>query len=565
MMWQESLQRLRYLQLGTQIVHAKTLTSSVTTDWRVKWNEDFIARDLLQNFYDANRDKVRNIQIAVEGQQVVISAPTGYNIERLFYLGSEKQSSDVGQYGEGFKVAATCLLRDFHVTPVARSGNQIVVLGISDEPVADTQLYPLVYDFFTTDTPCDGTELILDGCHARLRDALRAGLSHFFYDENPLLGQQLWTSPSHDVSVFASSCATQGYVFYRNLRRGTIPNLPVVLVVNKEYKQIENQIRNDRDRNFFGDKLMASFYSVLAKSRLRYDIQGIRMLVERARPCWNQGHPLLAAIANANRCSWDQATMDNLFKGKYFARSFARDAATQLDYQQLERQWQQEGLQGLPAYFASFGLPNAAQHLYALQQKIREQSRRPPTPAEAASIQMLRETLRELKPEIMAFFDAGNTTYTVANTENVLGELRRDRHYNSREVFLAAQLFVADFAEAFAVFVHEHAHVLGYDGSRGFTDALTGLLETVVLHRRDLDPYESRWLVLRELVSGERHHHATRPGPSLEERLDLLSQEELRTILKQIPHVTLKRLLPSRPQNQAELTGRFLTPRDMIE
>jgi predicted metal-dependent hydrolase len=543
MTWHKSLQYLHYLQLGTRIDHTRTLTSSVTTDWQVHWNEDFIARDLLQNFYDANRDKIKDIRITAEEQKVVISAPTGYNIERLFYLGSEKQADDVGHYGEGFKVAATCLLRDFHVTPVARSGNSIVVLRIAETPVADTQLYPLIYDFFTTDTSCDGTELILVGCQTRLRDALRAGLSHFFYEDNPLLGEQLWSSPSHEVSVFASSWVTQGYVFYRNLRRGTIPNLPVILVVNKEFKQIENQIRNDRDRNFFGDKLMASFYSVLAKSQLRYDIRGMRMLVERARPCWHQGHPLIAAIANANCRSWDQATLDSLFQGKYFARSFARDAATQLDYEQLERQWQQEGLQGLPAYFASFGLPNAVQHLHALQQKVREQSRRPPTAAEAASIQMLRETLRELKPEIMAFFDVGSTTYTVATTETVLGELRQNRHYNSREVFLAAQLFEADFAEAFAVYVHEHAHVLGYDGSRGFTDALTGLLETVVLHRRDLDPYESRWLMLRELVSGERRHHATHPGPSLEERLDLLSQQELRTILKHVPRVTLKRLL----------------------
>ncbi len=101
--------------------------------------------------------------------------------------------------------------------------------------------------------------------------------------------------------------------------------------------------------------------------------------------------------------------------------------------------------------------------------------------------------------------------------------------------------------------------------SRGFTDALTGLLETVVLHRRDLDPYESRWLVLRELVSGERHHHATGPGPSLEERLDLLSPQELRTILKQIPLVTLRRLLPDPLQNQAGLAERLLAQRDVIE
>ena len=89
----------------------KTLTSSVTTDWRVHWDEDFIARDLLQNFYDANRDQVESIRVLVDGLRVTISAPTGYNLERLFYLGSEKQAGDIGQYGEGFKAAATCLLR----------------------------------------------------------------------------------------------------------------------------------------------------------------------------------------------------------------------------------------------------------------------------------------------------------------------------------------------------------------------------------------------------------------------------------------------------------------------
>ena len=84
----------------------------------------------------------------------------------------------------------------------------------------------------------------------------------------------------------------------------------------------------------------------------------------------------------------------------------------------------------------------------------------------------------------MKVFDAGRTAYTVAQSENILGELRAHSHYCSREVFLAAKVFEADFAEAFAVFVHEHAHVFGHDGSREFTDSLTGLLEAVVSHRK---------------------------------------------------------------------------------
>jgi hypothetical protein len=541
---QRSFQLLQDLCVGGRITHERTLTSSVTTDWKVHWNEEFIARDVLQNFYDANRDKVASIHVIADASRVTITAPTGYNLERLFYLGSEKQSDDVGHYGEGFKAAATCLLRDFHVTPVARSDNQIVVLQIFDEPVAGTNLYPLVYDFFTTDSPCSGTELILTPCQARLRDALRTGLTHFFYEGNPLLGELLWASPGREFLVYASAWATQGYMFYRNLRRGIIPKLPVVLVVNKECKQIEKQISNDRDRNFFGEKLMTSYYSVFAKSPLRYDIQGTRILLERAQPIWNQGHPLIAEIARAtNYYSWNQAAVKDLFHEKYFARSFANDPAHQFEYARVEKQWQEEGLIGLPAYFSSFGLPNAVQHLEALERKVRQQARRQPTATEADSIEMLRRTLRDLKPEIMTVFDAGITTYTVAQSETILGELRDHRRYSSREVFLAAEVFEADFAEAFAIFVHEHAHVFGYDGSRGFTDALTGLLETVVSHRKDLDPYESRWMTLRERVIEERRRQAVQSDLSLEDRVDGLSDSELRQALRRVPRLTLKRIL----------------------
>ena len=61
-----------------------------------------------------------------------------------------------------------------------------------------------------------------------------------------------------------------------------------------------------------------------------------------------------------------------------------------------------------------------------------------------------------------------------------------------------------DFPEARAVFLHEHAHIFGYDGQRGFTDALTELLETVIRQRSVLDRYEQEWDLSREAVQRER-------------------------------------------------------------
>lgn len=100
---------------------AGSRTSAVTTAWGVKWDEEAIARDLLQNFYDANREELDSVKVAVKGLRVEVSAPARFELERLFYLGSEKdRDENVGQFGEG------CLVRDHEIEPVVISGGKAV-------------------------------------------------------------------------------------------------------------------------------------------------------------------------------------------------------------------------------------------------------------------------------------------------------------------------------------------------------------------------------------------------------------------------------------------------------
>ena len=140
----------------------KNIPSSVTTAWGVQWDETQIARDIIQNFFDANRDNISSIEINIINQNdVIISAPNKFNLERLFYLGSEKGKDDIGQYGEGFKAAATCLLRDHDVNPIAISENQLVYLSLSSEKVKDTRLRPIIYSFCELSEAYSGTKLIL--------------------------------------------------------------------------------------------------------------------------------------------------------------------------------------------------------------------------------------------------------------------------------------------------------------------------------------------------------------------------------------------------------------------
>jgi hypothetical protein len=59
--WRDSQAKLQKWGIGQDVEHVKTITSSVTTAWRVNWDEEFIARDLMQNFFDANRDQIVDV------------------------------------------------------------------------------------------------------------------------------------------------------------------------------------------------------------------------------------------------------------------------------------------------------------------------------------------------------------------------------------------------------------------------------------------------------------------------------------------------------------------------
>jgi hypothetical protein len=432
---------------------------------------------------------------------------------------------------------------------MALSDHQALCLRIAEEPVAGTALYPLVYDFFQIDPPCQGTRLILSGCSQKLAKALQAGLTHFFYPANPLLGERLWSSADAQFLIYASTTA-DGCVFYRNLRRGEIARLPLVLVIHGEHKGIEDRIKHDRDRNAFGEKLMDTFYKTFARKGITRDRTAMRIVVEAARASWESGHPLLHALAETSdrylNTFFDAATADALFGDRYFARSHTEQMAQQLRYQQQERVWEQAGRRGLAAYFVKFGVESAERYLAALDARARQEAQRtqarPPTALEAEAIRLLTSILGQLSPAITAVFSTRQSRYTVACTEVILGELKQARRYDALDVFLAEAVFVADFAHALAIFLHEHAHIFGYDGSRGFTDALTGLIEATVRFRSEMDTYEARWQELREKVWAERGASEV-PEVSIQARLAAMSEAELRSLVKRIPEALVERLL----------------------
>ena len=277
---------------------------------------------------------------------------------------------------------------------------------------------------------------------------------------------------------------------------------------------------------------------------------GQRSIVEAASSnCWFRGHTLLRAIADSQPwrgTCWSKEDTKAVFGNKYFAKVSTRDIVDVLKYEKVEQKWQDEGRQGLPGYFRNFGVVDAEQYLKKLKEKALEEAKskhsRQPTSAENHCIEVLRELANELDPETMKVLGRGRATYCVAETEVLLGQLKKGRTWGSREVVMAASGFLADFSEAVSIFLHEHSHIFGRDGSREFTDALTELLGMVIEKRNDLDVYEELWNDARTKVCEERNESGNN-NKEIEVLLNSKNETELRELLQRVPNGVLRRLL----------------------
>lgn len=74
-------------------------------------------------------------------------------------------------------------------------------------------------------------------------------------------------------------------------------------------------------------------------------------------------------------------------------------------------------------------------------------------------------------------------------------------------------------------------HSLGSDGSRGFTDALTEILENVIRQRSEMDSVEAEWEVVRQKIRKERKAKNENNGLG---DIDSLNEGELRELIQQM-------------------------------
>ncbi|MBR9683519.1 hypothetical protein GOV03_03175, partial [Candidatus Woesearchaeota archaeon] len=97
----------------------------VLETYDVEWTLEKVARDTLQNFFDSNKGTLDNVVVEITREErdrvVRIEGQNQYDFRRLLHLGGTTKHGDistVGGIGEGAKILALVLLRDYGFSQV---------------------------------------------------------------------------------------------------------------------------------------------------------------------------------------------------------------------------------------------------------------------------------------------------------------------------------------------------------------------------------------------------------------------------------------------------------------
>ena len=508
----------------SEVEHIKSIESSVTTSWGEEvWDHEKISRDILQNARDgivSAKMDIDQIKITTNNDQIKVYAPNEYSLEKLYYIGSSKseQENQIGAHGEGVKKCLSDMARMGTYNPIIICGDKCLVVSVGPEVPGTDGLRALVYNYFKINK-LKGNYFIINTLDKKLKKAFEFGLRNFFYSNNPLIGEVLHSY--NDITIYKST-TKDGFGFYKGLKRVDIKGIPVIISIDKSYAALEKKVKIDRDRQAFDSKLQSTFYSIFARSGFYYaemkNNPAIKYILKSSKEIWPKGHLLLSAIASSTYGRLkDDKSLKDLFGNDYISESkftYSREITyhdwfstrTQNYIRNRDSKQKKSNKIMLPSYFNNFGVLSSLESFIRskanAEKRIKNKKTKELTPKEQKAINFCFEAAKGVSPSFAKLFnneeDEDESLYKLnfkkIFCKELLGEIKNNSDYNSKTVYLHADLFSQSFGKIFSTFLHELSHATGNgDGSREFSDCLTYLISACIDNNAVVRRYSKQW------------------------------------------------------------------------
>ncbi|MCL2008320.1 MAG: hypothetical protein FWG77_09570 [Treponema sp.] len=175
----------------------KTISLNIVLSYPVKWTKFQVLRDIIQNFYDDiganNFSKLFKTEYKPYEKILILSiASKGFSYEWLLHMGASTKQNAPGKYagffGEGFKVASLCALRDYNWRINLRSRNWHIEVCTLCTSVEGKPLEQLAYNVWEDCNYSTETVLTIQSFSKEDADLFGEVLLGFYYPENSLFG-----------------------------------------------------------------------------------------------------------------------------------------------------------------------------------------------------------------------------------------------------------------------------------------------------------------------------------------------------------------------------------------
>lgn len=501
----------------------KIVPLNIVMTYPVHWNKYKVFRDFQQNFYDAVGYEKWKDCFKYDYHDKLLQMWTDgvvFSYEWLMHIGAstktESSINSAGYYGEGFKIASLCAVRDFGWQVEMSSARwNLEVIRIS-QMIDDRNVDMMAYKIHNTEY-IEKSVLKLFPIEPNEMALFEEVILSFYYYGNPLLGEKLWEGQEGAVylcnkDAYAASLPytddfkRQGAVFCSYQLLGSNPF--GLVVCHHRFK------RDDRDR-----KALYSFNIVdVFESISRYiSPDGAFRMLEKMRRYWNSVpkkrfdiHSWRNTIYNLIRKISSSTEIADKFRKKYPNLLCLSPVFSIRDRNRRgqARTWLalQEGKYLLvQSDFGRLGYPTLEEICEQNGGFVRNDK---PDEKENQCFALLEEFVREVFPEFFPFDEGFPERRIIQNKRasyHGMATLFKKKkvsvnkqgitiRYDVSEIYLKRIIFREEkFYDALSTYIHEFCHCFGGDSSNSFSLGLTRAMEILLSRYKLVEQYKEKW------------------------------------------------------------------------
>ena len=436
---------------------ATLLPLAILDGYKVRWSRETVARDIVQNFFDEVADfRAVTIEVNSVEKRVRVAGPSRFDLDYLRYVGATTKIGKraAGGFGEGFKICALVLARDYHATVTAGSGEWQIRPHLLPMKLGRELHYEVRRNAPGEEFP--GSFVEINGADEALCRAFESARELFRHDDNPRLAKPLHVDAAAGIGVFFATNLKKGDVFYRRQHRALLA-FPKGGGLTFAFDDALDGIAADRDR-----RTLRGITPLIAAVLRKLPTNVLETIITHLRVYWTKGNSVLrlAVVEAASR------GVRMKFSRRWVARSERRSY-------QLEQHAERRGYLVAGRGFGKIGMPSFTEVFRNVEVP------RVATEEEAARVAIARALHVRLVGK-----EPVSRGYRVC-------EMRNHSFYGEISVIPARSL-----ALSFEEGIGDVLSGLASAGGRkkvSNADRLTRLIEAALSGRVDLAPYRACW------------------------------------------------------------------------